>query len=73
MSEEHDHTHTQRDGETFIILGIFMAVLGLPVILGSFWGEKAVQVVVCLVSGILLLGIGVGFLLHGKNVLKRLH
>ena len=65
--------HTQRDGETLIALGIFMVVLALPVIMGTMWAEEAMQTVVCLASGIILLGIGLGFIFRGKSTLKRTH
>ncbi len=72
MSEEQKDTHTQRDGETLFMLGIFLTVLGLPVIVGAFWAETPAQTWVCVISGVILTAIGIAFFVHGKNVLKRL-
>lgn len=74
MSEEHDeHLHTQRDGETQKVLGLFMVALAIPVVIGTFWSETWVQGMVCFLSGIVLLGFGVGFWLKGKHTLNKLN
>lgn len=73
MSEEqqnNDH-HTKRDGETLVMLGIFLDALAVPVTIGTFYAVRTPQNWVCLVSGLVLLAIGIGFIVHGRNVLKR--
>ena len=72
MSDEQKNTHTQRDGETLFVLGLFLVVLGMPVILGSLWADTSVQKLVCAISGVILCAIGTAFVVHGKKVLKRL-
>ena len=71
--EEHNNAHTQRDGETLFVLVLFLVILGLPVILGSFWSDTSIQKMVCAISGLVLCGIGTAFVVHGKKVLKRLN
>lgn len=72
MSKDQENAHSRRDGETLFVLGVFLVVLGLPVILGSWWAEKAIQMWVCLISGFILAGIGGAFVYYGKKALKRL-
>lgn len=50
--------HTQRDAETFLILGGFVILLGLPVTLGTLWESNFHAQVVNAVAGLVLLGIG---------------
>lgn len=66
-----DHHH-KRDGETLIALGIFLAVLGVPVILGIFWEPPGFVRWVSAVCGLLLIGIGSGFIAKGRSLLKGL-
>ena len=73
MSEEQKDTHTQRDGETLLALGIFLVVLGLPVMVGTLWADTSIQRIVCALAGIVIFGIGAAMAFHGKRVLKRLH
>lgn len=74
MSEEHDeHLHTQRDGETQKVLGLFMGILAVPVIIGTFWADSFVHGAVCLLSGFVLLGFGIGFWLKGQHTLRQLN
>jgi hypothetical protein len=73
MSEEQDeHLHTERDGETQKVLGLFMGALAIPVIIGTLWSETFVQGTVCFISGVILLGFGIGFWLKGKHTLSKL-
>ncbi len=72
MSEEHKDLHTKRDAETFLVLGLFLVVLGLPVILGTLWADTPIQKVVSVAGGFILSGIGAGFMYYGKLLLKRL-
>jgi hypothetical protein len=65
-----DH-HTKRDGETLIALGLFLAVLGVPVILGIFWEPPGFVRWVSAVCGLLLMGSGGAFMAKGVSLLKR--
>ena len=56
-----------RDADAFTALGIFLVVLSAPVLLGTWWAEGAVQTVVNLAAGTILLAIGVGMCLRGRR------
>lgn len=71
MSKKHQE-HTRRDAETQILLGSFVFVLGIPVLIGTWWAETTAQRLVNLAAAIALLVIGTGFLLYGRNWFKRL-
>lgn len=63
--------HTQRDADTFFILGGFITILALPVLAGIFWEESAHARIVNIGAGLVLLGIGIlmlyrGFALRGR-------
>lgn len=73
MSDEQDKTHVKRDGETILLLGIFLLVLSAPVILGTLFAGETVPRVVCLISGLILTGIGCGFVIRGTKLLRSLH
>lgn len=63
----------RRDAELYIVLGIFMAALGFPVILGTYFtiqGGNFRPAVVNFVCGLVLFGIGVASILYGW-VLKK--
>jgi hypothetical protein len=63
-----------RDAETLIALGLFITALAIPVLLGTFWCERAPQMIVNVISGLVLLGIGVGSLYFGvRNKLRTRH
>jgi len=73
MSEENnEHEHTKRDGETQIMLGIFMCALALPVMVGTIFSDTVFHGVVCFISGVVLLGIGGGFCYKGLHTLRKL-
>lgn len=72
QEQERQDGLTRRDGETLILLGVFLDALSIPVMIGAFFAERSPQNWVCLVSGVVLLAIGIAFVLHGKRVLKRL-
>ncbi len=71
MNEPHQE-HTRRDAETQILLGAFIFALGLPVLVGTWWAETAMQRIVNVGAGGVLIGIGIGFFLYGRAWLKRL-
>lgn len=64
--------HQKRDGETLIALGLFLAVLGVPVILGIFWEPPGFVRWVSAVCGLALMGIGAAFIVKGRSLLVRL-
>lgn len=74
MSEpsQEQHGHTRRDAETLSMLGGFMAILALPVLLGTFWAGSAFAMFVNALSGLVLLAIGGGMLLRGLSQLRRM-
>ena len=59
--EEQPSDIQQRDADTLRVLGIFFSIMGVLVLIGTIWAVgKASAVVVSLVSGGVLLGIGLG-------------
>lgn len=71
MSDRHQE-HTRRDAETQILLGGFIFILGLPVLVGTFWADTPRQAVVNVCAGLVLLALGAGFFLYGRRWLNRL-
>lgn len=59
------HQHTRRDAETQLALGIFVSVIAIPVLIGTFWANSYKAVVVNLTAGVVLLGIGVAMAAWG--------
>jgi apolipoprotein N-acyltransferase len=70
MSKQQEHT--RRDSETQMLLGGFIFVLGLPVLIGTWWAETTAARVVNVAAALALLAIGAGFFLYGRSLLKRL-
>ena len=60
------HQHTRRDAEVLLVLGIFLVVLAVPVLVGTFWAEGAAQVFVNIVAGIIVGGIGVAMIFRSR-------
>ncbi len=60
--------HNNRDAETLKMLGIFMGVLSLPVLIATFWAGMLFAMGINFISGLILLGVGVGFWLRGKRL-----
>ena len=69
--EPHVH-HTKRDAETQTALGLFISLLSVLVLIGTFWAESARAMVVNAVAGTVLLGIGVGMIVWGRITARRL-
>ena len=63
--------YSKRDSETQLALGIFVSVIAVPVILGTFWADQMSAMVVNLISGLVLLGFGVGLGIYGLTQLLR--
>ncbi len=64
--------HTRRDAETQILLGGFIFILGVPVLIGTWWAESTASRLVNVAAGLVLLVIGAAFLMYGRSWLKRL-
>lgn len=63
----------KRDGETYIALGIFVAAIGLPVMVGTYWAYQTNvrAAVVNAVCGIVLSLIGAASMGYGWILLLR--
>ncbi len=74
MTDQHEdpHHHTRRDAETSIALGIFMSVLAVAVLIGTFFAEQANARVVNAISGLVLGVIAGGFVWRGISVKRKL-
>ena len=74
MSEQKpDHLlHTKRDSETFIALGLFMVVLAVTVLVGTFYAVTPEGMTVNFGAGIVLLAIAIGFIWRGFIIKRRL-
>lgn len=64
--------HRKRDGETYIAIGIFIAAVGLPVLVGTYWALASTHAaVVNAVCGATLLLTGAASIAYGLLVLRR--
>ncbi|MGC8737274.1 MAG: hypothetical protein ACP5UA_01360 [Candidatus Hydrogenedens sp.] len=64
-----------RDAELYIVMGIFVVALGLPVILGTYFSMQASNyrpAVVNFICGVVMTGIGIASILYGWAMKKRL-
>lgn len=57
--------YRRRDADTLFVMGIFFTILALAVLLGTLWTTGTKALVVNLVSGGILLLIGLGTFVHG--------
>ena len=65
--------HNQRDAETNVVLGAFIAILGIAVLAGTFVPETDVKAItVNAVAGGILLVIGISFFVIGSKAYKKL-
>lgn len=59
--EQQPNEIQQRDADTLRVLGIFFSIMGALVLVGTFWAlGKMAAVIVSLLSGGILLAIGLG-------------
>lgn len=64
-----------RDAELYIVMGIFVVALGLPVILGTYYSMQADNIrpaIVNFICGVVMTGIGIASILYGWAMKKRL-
>ncbi len=71
MSDKPKSRDTLRGGETMIAIGLFMVVMAVPVLFGTIYAENFRAQVVNVVSGLVILAIGAGYVLRGWIVRKR--
>ncbi len=64
--------HTERDSATFLILGIFIFLLGIPVTVGVLWEGDMHARVITAISGAALFTVGLGMLARGVVLRRRL-
>lgn len=73
MTPESDpHRHTRRDAETLTMLGIFICVLSVAVLIGTFFAERQHAMVVNVIAGLVLLSVGGGFIARAVWVGRRI-
>lgn len=70
MSPEERAEHRTRDSETLTILGIFVSLLAIAVLIGTFFAERPHAQVVNAVAGVVLLIAGVVLLWRGRVLAK---
>jgi len=63
--------HTQRDAETQTALGLFVIMISLPVLVGTFWAVRPHAMVVNAIAGFILLGVGIGMVTWGRKTAKK--
>lgn len=62
----------KRDAETQMALGIFVVVIALPVLVGTFWADRTHAAVVNVTAGLVLLGVGAALALFGMRARARM-
>lgn len=63
--------HLRRDGETLLMLGGFMAILSIPVLIGTAFAVREHAMIVNAIAGGVLLLTGAGFLFRGWWTLRK--
>ena len=71
MTPPEDNIHAKRDAETMFMLGAFIAILAVPVLIGTAFAEKPFAMAVNAGCGLVLLGIGVLFAWRGYKATQR--
>ncbi|MCL4219044.1 MAG: hypothetical protein KJ052_18840 [Candidatus Hydrogenedentes bacterium] len=64
--------HTRRDAETLFLLGIFVTVLSIAVLIGTFFAHRQHAAIVNVCAGTVLLLVGLGFTWRGWSVKRGL-
>jgi hypothetical protein len=70
-SEAHQSPGSERDAQVAAILGVFFVVLALPVLIGTGYAEIGIDRAINLVSGLLVLSVGLGFLGWARRLARR--
>ena len=66
-----DH-HTKRDAETQTVIGLFVIVMSIFVLIGTFYAVRPHAMIVNVVAGSILLGIGVGMVVLGRRTGRKI-
>lgn len=66
-----DH-HAKRDAETQTVIGLFVIVMSIMVLIGTFFAVRPHAMVVNVVAGLVLLAIGIGMVVLGRKTRKRI-
>lgn len=66
MADDKNNDHAIKDKEIFYLLGVFIVVLAVPVLIGTFFAGRGHAMVVNAAAGLVLLAIGVAFILRGR-------
>lgn len=69
---EHHLHYTKRDAETQTALGIFISVISIPVVIGTFWAQTPRAMVVNAIAGCVLLAIGITLVVWGRRTIKKI-
>lgn len=65
----------RRDAELYVVLGLFMVALGIPVIIGTYFAAQVADyrpAVVNFVCGMTLTGIGIASIYYGRVLRRKL-
>lgn len=63
---------SKRDAETQLALGLFVIIIALPVLAGTFWADRIHAAVVNVIAGLVLMGVGVGLAYFGARARARM-
>jgi hypothetical protein len=69
---EHHLHYTKRDAETQTALGIFISVISIPVVIGTFWAQTTRAMAVNAIAGCVLLAIGITLVVWGRKTIKKI-
>lgn len=71
MSREERQNLEARDAITAVILGVFFAIVSLPVLGGVFYAVESIDRAINVVAGLILLFVGVGFIARGQFIHRK--
>ena len=57
----------RRDAEILTVLGVFLVVLAVPVLIGTYWAEGTVPRLVNIAAALIIGGIGGGMVWRGRR------
>jgi formate-dependent nitrite reductase membrane component NrfD len=64
--------HTKRDSETFLIIGVFVILIGIPVLMGAWWEDEFHAQAITVLAAIALFIVGGGMTGRGLQLYLRL-